>query len=154
MAPAGEIRIDKEGLWFYRGMEMSRRDIIRLFYRHLRKDESGRYAIEIGKQHYPVKVEDTAYIVWAVCWIDGDEAAEESIRLLLSDDSIEPLDPGTLRIGREGIPYCRVKNGCFDARFTRSSYYRLAERVQFDALCRSYFISLKQQRYYIEEENT
>jgi uncharacterized protein len=150
--PASDIRIDIDGLWFYSGMEMSRRDIVRLFYRSLRKDESGRYLIEIGKQRYPVDVEDTAFVVWTLDWIDGGDGSEECIRLLLSDDSIEPLDPDTLRIRRDGIPYCSVKNGSFDARFSRSSYYRLAERVQYDPLRKGYFISLKKRRYYIVEE--
>jgi len=44
-----DIHIDKDGLWFYRGMEMTRRDIVRLFYRHLKRDESGGYLIEIGR---------------------------------------------------------------------------------------------------------
>jgi uncharacterized protein len=152
MTFAGDIRIDQDGLWFYKGMEMSRRDIVRLFYRHLRRDEPGRYAIVIGKQRYPVDVEDTAYVVWAVYWIDSNEAMEECIQLLLSDDSIEPLNPDTLRIGKGGIPYCVVKNGGFEARFSRSSYYRLAERIQYDARRGSYFISLKKQCYHITEE--
>jgi len=58
--PVSDIRIDTEGVWSYKGMEMSRRDIVELFYRSLRRNESGRYFIEIGRQQYPVDVEDTA----------------------------------------------------------------------------------------------
>jgi uncharacterized protein len=149
---AGEIRIDIDGLWFYRNMEMSRRDIVQLFYRRLMRDESGRYFIQMKGQSYPVEVEDTAYVVWALFWIDDRESGAECIHLLLSDDSIETLDPETLRIGRNEVPYCRVKNGSFDARFSRSSYNRLAERVRYDPQRGDYFILLRTRRYCIAED--
>jgi hypothetical protein len=61
LVPESDIRIDADGVWFYRGTEMIRREIIDLFYQHLRQDESGHYVIEIGQQRYPVDVEDTAF---------------------------------------------------------------------------------------------
>ncbi len=124
---------------------MSRRDIVSLFYRHLLQDNSGRYFIQIGKQRYPVEVEDTAYVVWAISW------AEECVCLLLSDGSIEQLDPGTLRVGKDNVPYCKVKSNGFDARFSRSSYYRLAEHIRHDSLRNSFFILLNGERHYIAE---
>jgi uncharacterized protein len=148
----GDIRIDIDGLWFYRSIEMSRRDIVRLFYRHLVKDESGRYYIQMKEQRYPVEVEDTAYIVWSLLWIDSHKGGEECIHLLLSDDSVEILALETLRIGRNGVPYCRVKNGSFDARFSRSSYNRLAEHIQYDPQRSDYFVMLGKRRYYIAED--
>jgi hypothetical protein len=68
LVPESDIRIDAEGVWFYRGAEMTRREIITLFYQNLRQDDSGRYFIEIGPQQYPVDVEDTAYVVWSIDW--------------------------------------------------------------------------------------
>ncbi len=91
---ASDIQVDTEGIWHYRGAEMTRRDIVRLFYEHLRLDAMGRFSIQMGGQSYPIHVEDTAYVVWAVYRTgEGDR-----IRLLLSDDSMENLDPDTLRI--------------------------------------------------------
>lgn len=133
---------------------MQRRDIIALFYRHFVRDESGLYFIEIGPQRYRVDVEDTAYVVWAAHWICRGNQSEECVCLVLSDDSIEPLDPGTLRIGRNNVPYCRVKNGCFDARFSRSGYYQLAEHVQYDPLRDAYYICLSGRLHSIATEIT
>jgi hypothetical protein len=144
-----DIRIDREGVWFYRGMEMQRRDIIALFYRHLVQDESGRYFIEISPQRYPVDADDTAYVVWAAWRTFRGNQSEECICLALSDDSVEPLDPGTLRIGSNNIPYCRVRDGRFEARFSRSSYYELAEHIQYDPLRDAYYISLNRQAHYL-----
>jgi uncharacterized protein len=142
-----DIRIDREGVWFYRGTEMSRQDIIQLFYQHLLQDESG-YFIQMGGQHYPVDVEDTAYVVRVVYWIkSGNEL--KGVRLLLSDNCIEELDPETLKIGKENVLYCRVKAGRFDARFSRPSYYRFAEIILFDPLQNSYSIELKGRLHYL-----
>jgi hypothetical protein len=144
-----DIQIDRDGVWFYRGMEMSREDIVRFFYRHLKKNNSGRYFIEIGQMHYAVDVEDTAYVVQAVRRVDTGNPAEESIQLYLSDGSIEELDPETLRISEENVPYCKIRDGSFDARFSLSSYHQLAEHIQYDSTCNVYYIHLRGKPYNI-----
>lgn len=128
---------------------MSRRDIINHFYQHLLKDESG-YFIQIGRQHCRIEVEDTVYVVRAVYWTGIGNKFEENVRLLLSDDSIETLDPETLRIGQENILYCRVKASRFDARFSTSSYYHFAENIIYDPLNNGYFIELQGRRHSIK----
>jgi hypothetical protein len=147
--PTSDIRIDEEGMWFYRGVEMSRTDIVKLFCRHLAQDISGCYFIEIGKQRYQVEVDDTAYVVQSVDWGDGGPETGECVYLLLSDSTIETLDPRTLRINKDNILYCRIRNRHFDARFSRSSYYRFAERLKHDPLKDAFFILLNGQRHYI-----
>jgi hypothetical protein len=143
------FKIDKNGNWHYRGVEMSRRDIVTLFYRHLLKDDSGRCFIQIGVQRCFVEIEDTAYVVWSICRAGGSGGSEQGIGLLLSDDSVEELNPATLRIGAMNVPYCVVKNGSFDARFVTSSYYQLADFISHDPQRDQYYISLKGQNYYI-----
>ncbi len=140
-----DIHIDSEGIWFYKRVEMSRRDIIALFYQHLTQDESGAYFIKIGPQRYPVDVEDTAYVVWSLDWKDADTG----IVLHLSDYTIELLDPATLRIGAESIPYCKVKGGRFDARFSRAAYYSLAGQIEHDPQHDGYFLFLQGRRHYV-----
>jgi uncharacterized protein len=141
-----DIRIDREGTWFYRGIEMSRRDIINHFYRHLLMEDSD-YFIQIGSQRFKIDVEDAPYVVRAV-YRTGDGGAAESIRLLLSDDCIEELNPESLKIGEENVLYCRVKSGAFDARFSRSSYYHLADCIKCDSP-NSYFIKLNGRVFYL-----
>jgi hypothetical protein len=132
--PESDIRIDADGVWFYRGVEMTRRDIISLFYEHLQRDSAGRYFIEMNGQRRLMVVEDAAYVVWSLRW------SEESAFLLLSDDSVEIFEPDTLRIAANHVPYCLVKNRRFEARFSRAAYYRLAERLHFDSLTGKYSV--------------
>jgi len=149
-----DLHIDREGLWYYRGSEMTRREIIRLFYRNLIRDDSGRYSIKIGTQNYPVDVEDTAYVVWSVRYSREAKNTGEYFDLLLSDDGIERLDPGTLTIGADNIPYCRVLNGRFEARFSKSAYYALAEYIHYDPRLDSYYLLLNNRSYFIEKTIT
>jgi hypothetical protein len=147
---SSEIRIDAEGIWLYRGAEMSRHDIIALFYQHLRQDAEGGYFIEIGNQRYAIDVEDTAYVVWALTWTCREDGTKEYVHLLLSDGSVETLDPETLRIGANHIPYCRVKKQNFEARLSRAAYYKLMEHLQHDSSNDTFFLSLNGQRHYME----
>jgi len=141
------IRIDREGSWSYRGSDIPRRVIIKLFYQNLHQDGAGRYFIEIGAQRCSVEVEDTAFAVWAV----HRNQADESVRLVLSDDSVEDLKPDTLRIGRDNVLYCRVKNSGFDARFSRPSYYQLVEHFRHDPQRDAFYLPMKGEAYYIPE---
>ena len=147
MVSKSDIRIDSDGTWYFQGFEMLRRDIINLFYQNLRQDEAGGYRIEIGREQYPVEVEDTAFVVWDLCWNSGEHGAETHALLYLSDDTTEKLDLETLRIGTGFVPYCRVKDGRFEARFSRASYYKLTEQMQHDPDADTYCIDLNGRRY-------
>ncbi len=149
-AGQGTIRIDTEGEWSYKGIEIPRRDLIAYFYRNLHRDESGQYFIRIGRQSCGVVVDDAAYVVRAAYW-DSSRNSGECVHLRLSDDSIEDLDPGTLWIGRENVLYCRVKRLLFEARFSRSGYYQLAEHIQYDPDRDACFLPLGGHRYYIAD---
>jgi len=145
-----DIWIDKEGIWYYRGAEMFRRDIVNLFYRHLIKDDSGRYRIEMDDESCYVDVEDTAFVVKAVYRFEAENGSGDSIYLLLSDDDLEKLEIETLTISESNIPYCSVKNRQFEARFSKASYYQLAQYICHDPDRDAYFISLNGHRHYLE----
>lgn len=140
-----DIRIDKDGIWYYRGAEMFRRDIVKYFYDHLTMDDEGRYLIclpENGESCY-VDVEDTAYVVKSVDITDGQ------VVIRLSDDSTELLDLSTLHSGEGNVLYCKVKNGTFPARFNRASYYQLAAYLEHDNERNAYYLTIGNQRFYL-----
>ena len=143
-----DIRIDKEGAWYYRGAEMFRKDIVDLLYRHLRRDEKGRYLIEFDSERSYVDVEDTPFVIKAIYRSPSHEK-EDSIDLLMPDGGMEKLDPSTLRIGDNDALYCTISRQGFDARFSRASYYQIAEYIEQEH--DAYFISLNGHRYYIKK---
>ncbi|MEE9912572.1 MAG: DUF1285 domain-containing protein [Deltaproteobacteria bacterium] len=144
-----DIKIDKDGIWYYRGAHMFRKDILSVFFEHLKIDDCGKYLIELNEEIYYLDVEDTAFVVTAVYGTKAGTNGNETMEIMLSDDSLEKLDLKSLSVGRDNVMYCRVKNGRFAARFTRKSYYQLAEFVETDEAGEQFYIALNNQRYFI-----
>ena len=128
-----DIRIDRDGVWHFRGAEMIRKDIIRLFYQHLRKDEAGRFLIELQDDRSYIEVEDVPYAVRSVTRVLDGQGGVSSYLLQLNDDTIEELDPQTLRIGEGNILYSSVREGLFEAKFSRAAYYQIANLMEYDS---------------------
>jgi hypothetical protein len=55
----------------------------------------------------------------------------------------------SLHVGRDNVLYCRVKEGIFTARFSRNSYYQLAEFIEQSENGNNYFINLNGEKYLI-----
>jgi len=151
--PPCQIRIDKEGVWYYKGAEMFRKEIVNFFYQNLRQDETGNYLIELEKDLCYLEVEDTAYVVRSVRQTLSEKDGKAVFYLLLSDDTVDLLDPATLRIGKENVLYCTVKEDRFEARFLRPAYYQLAGDIEYDEDRDKYFIPLNGERYYLKDVN-
>lgn len=150
-SPFCQIRIDKDGVWYYKGAEMFRKEIVNFFYQNLRQDESGNYLIELENDRCYLEVEDTPFVVRSVHRALSEKEGKTVFYLLLSDDIVEALDPETLRVGDENVFYCSVKNRRFEARFLRPAYYQLADDIEYDEEQDKYFILLDGERYYIKD---
>jgi hypothetical protein len=139
-----EIRIDREGIWYFRGEQMKRFEIVTYLYQYLKKDDQGRYRIEIGHDRCAVSVEDAPYIVRSLEISDLGNVGPPAISIALSDGSLEALGSDTrLWIGDGNVLYCEVKNGEHQARFARPAYYQLCQYVEYDAVGEHYSIRLR-----------
>ncbi len=147
--PPSFIRIDKEGTWYYKGSEMYRKDILKLFFQGLRKDKSGRYYLDLENDRASLEVEDTAFVIRAVYRFGSCDDGDERISLLLSDETLEPLDCGTLRIGEDNVLYCTVKAGAHEARFLRASYYQISDYFDYDEATGNFYLPLNGARHLI-----
>ena len=146
-----DIRIDKEGVWYYKGAYMFRKEILSVFFEHLKIDECGKYLIELGEERCYLDVEDTAFIIAAVYKTQLPDNGRAQIDILLSDDSCEKLEMQSLHVGRDNVLYCRVKERKFTARFSRNSYYQLAEFIEQSEDGNHFFINLNGEKYMISE---
>ena len=146
-----EIKIDKEGVWYYRGSHMFRKDILCIFFENLKIDECGKYMIELGNERCYLDVEDTAFVVEEVTKTRQQQDENDQMYILLTDDTREKLDLNTLHVGKDNVMYCRVKNGKFGARFSRKSYYQLAEFIEQGQKEDTFFINLNGEKYFIRE---
>jgi hypothetical protein len=142
------LKIDKEGNWFYNDLPIINKNIYRFFNQHIEKDKYGGYVLRIGPETCPLVVEDTPYVVVDVDQESFGAGKEEIFKIRLNDESEEALDLSTFYIGKNHVPYCRVKNGEFPARFLRSPYYRLAQHIRQEGETRFYLI-LNQKKFYI-----
>lgn len=143
-----EIRIDKDGIWYFQGVEMKRRDIVQYFYRHLKRDNNGHYLIEIEGDRCLVSVEDVPYVIMSAAVSCSKIDGQPSIELTLTDGSSEELTHETpLWTGDDNVMYCKVKGGEYGARFSRSAYYQLCEHAAYDADKEQYYINLPNRLY-------
>ena len=143
-----EICIDKDGSWYFRGVEMKRQDIVQYFYRYLRRDSDGNYLIEIENDRCYVGVEDAPYVIKSVSVIFSKDAGWPYIELSLSDGNRERLNlSAPLRTGKDNVLYCRVRNGEFEARFSRPAYYQFCEYIVYDSRRETYSLLLNQYSY-------
>jgi hypothetical protein len=131
---------------------MIHREFIRLFYENMELDARHGYLINWNGRRCYVDVEDTAFVVWGISSHDRGSETDAHIILVLSDDSQEELKPETLFIGKGNVPYCKIKNGAFPARFNRAAYYQLAEHIKEEN--GAYYVHLRGEKHFIEAGDT
>jgi hypothetical protein len=140
-----EIKIDKEGNWFYNGAQIINRNILLFFCDSLENDNNGGYLLRVDKETSPVIVENTPFVV-----VDAVKN-EDVLKIQLNDESVETFNVGSFFIDRNSVPYCRVKKGKFPARFLRKAYYRIAEYFEQDEDER-FFVRLDNKKFYVNQE--
>lgn len=118
--------IDKRGNWFQDGIKIQHRLTYLYNNKLLKRDDEGNYYLDEGSGKLYIKVEDTPFVVKMI------HKEGEDYYLRLNDETEEKLDLNTLRINNENIPYAKVKNGEFDARFTRPAYYEFIKDLKKD----------------------
>ena len=138
-----EIRIDTEGNWFYNGAQIINRNILLLFCKGLENDGSGGYLLRVDKETSPVIVENKPFVV-----VDAVKD-EDVLKIQLNDETVKTLDMGSFFIDRNNVPFCRVKDGQFHARFLRKAYYRIAEYFEQDENER-FFVRLAGEKIYVK----
>ena len=118
------IYIDKEGNWYQDGIPILHRWTYLYNNKLLRRDEEGRYYIDEGRGRVYAQVEDTPYVVKMI------DKRTNGLYLILNDETEEKLDFNVLWVNKENIPYTKVKNGEFEARFSRPAYYEITKYLK------------------------
>jgi hypothetical protein len=136
------IKVDRDGVWYFEGREIIRKDILSLFYASLHLDEDG-YYVEISGERQYLEVEDTIFLVQGAELV---REGEEVFVIRLNDGTEEQLDLNTFRIAEGNCPYCLVKGGRFPARFLRLPFYQVAQHALHDEETDEYFLLLNGRR--------
>ena len=126
--PAGwkrpDLRIDRDGDWYDESVQVTHAGILANLRQNLRKDADG-YFIQT-RVRIPVKVDDAPWVVARI------ERRGDELHGILNDATEERVDPATVRLGRGDVPYCTVKRGAFEARFSRAATFQLLALADYD----------------------
>ena len=124
------MRIDRNGTWFYRGSPIGRAALVKLFATVLRRDEEGAHWLTTPVENGRIEVEDAPFI--AVELIAEGAGPSQVIRFRTNVDDIVTLDAAhPLRVEEdresgEPRPYIHVRKG-LEARIARPVFYHLVE---------------------------
>jgi hypothetical protein len=120
-----EMKIDREGNWFYQGSIIGR-DKLKILFSRILKFEDGNYYLVTPVEKVPVNVDLAPYMI-----IDYEvDSDNNNIILKTNLDLSVPLDSNhqleLRKIGDEHIPFVHVRNN-IEGFISRSVYYSLIE---------------------------
>jgi uncharacterized protein len=138
--------LDKEGLIWHEGTEVTDPRFALTIHRLLQKTPDGKFLAKCQGENCYFDVEDVPYVVQDVAF-HKDSGKLRQVDLLFSGGYMEILDPSTLRVSSTNVLYCTVRNGAFAARFTRKAYFKLAPFIGEDPVEHSYYLQVNENRY-------
>ena len=119
-----DLRIDRDGDWYDEGVQVTHPGILANLRGNLKKDAAG-FFIQT-RVRIPVRVDDAPWVITRI------ERRGEALHAILNDDADERVDPATVRLGAGDVPYCTVKGGVFEARFSRAATFQLLSFADYD----------------------
>jgi uncharacterized protein len=119
-----DLRIDRDGDWYDEGVEVTHPGILANLRSNLKKDAEG-FFIQT-RVRIPVRVDDAPFVLTRI------ERRGEALHAMLNDATEERIDPATVRLGAGEVPYCTVKGGAFEARFSRAATFQLLALAEYD----------------------
>ena len=130
-----DIRIARDGTWYYKGSPIARKELVRLFASVLRRDDSGDFWLVTPAERGRIVVEDAPFTA-VECRPEGSgQGRTLSFRTNL-DDWVEAGPAHPIRVetaagtpGDEPRPYIEVRHR-LDALIVRSVYYQLVDLAE------------------------
>ena len=119
-----DIRIDRNGKWFFGEAEMFRRSILNVLARNIERDETGQYYIRMGEEQNPLIVDDVPFTAIAIM------EQEELLTLRLYDLQEMPLTEPCRLFFKDDVPYISFRWEA-DTRLSRGVYWKLSDYFEF-----------------------
>lgn len=126
-----DIKITREGKWFFGDAEMFRRNILQILAKNINRDENGCYFIEMGSERNPLIVEDVPFLAVGIVEDDG-----QPVKLVFHDLQEMDLDHEMRLYIKEDVPYISYR-WVADTRLSRGVYWKLSDYFDFreDEIC-------------------
>jgi hypothetical protein len=124
-----EMRIARDGTWYYRGSPIGRPPLVKLFASVLRRESDGCYWLVTPAERGRIEVEDVPFLAVEVR-VEGDGRGQRLIFRTNLDEFVTAGPGNPLRVetaaSGEPAPYILVRDR-LEARLARSVFYELVE---------------------------
>jgi hypothetical protein len=124
-----DMRIGRDGTWYYRGSAIQRKPLVTLFSSVLKRDASGQFWLETPVERGRIDVDDAPFVAVALDISGSGESQTLTFHTNL-DETVTAGRDHPIRVEMdadtgEPSPYIHVRDG-LDALIVRSVYYQLA----------------------------
>jgi hypothetical protein len=126
-----DIRIARDGAWFYRNSPIGRPALVKLFASVLKRDADGGYWLETPAERGRITVEDAPFVAVEAVFSGEGERQRLTLRTNLDAEiAVDGEHPLIMRgnLADEPRPYVRMDGG-LEALIGRSAFYSLVERA-------------------------
>ena len=120
-----DIKIARDGKWYFGEAEMFRRNILQVLARNIKRDEDGNYYIEMGSECNPLIVEDVPFLAVGII-----EDNEQPVKLVFHDLQEMDLDHELKLYIEDDVPYISYR-WVADTRLSRGVYWKLSNYFDF-----------------------
>lgn len=123
-----DIRIARDGTWFYLGTPIGRAPLVRLF-ANILKIEGDRFYLVTPVEKVGITVEDAPFIAVDVEATGNSRAQSLTFTTNIGDQVVaDAQNPIRVAVGADDapVPYVHIRRG-LEARVDRKTYYRLVE---------------------------
>ncbi len=120
-----EIKIGKDGKWYFGEAEMFRRNILQILAQNIDRDEDGNYYIQMGEEVNPLVVEDVPFLATGIVEEDG-----QPLKLVFHDLQEMELEHELRLYLDEDVPYISYRWQA-DTRLSRGVYWKLSDYFDF-----------------------
>lgn len=124
-----DMRIARDGAWFYQGSPIGRKPMVRLFSTVLRHDEDGRYYLVTPVEKLAIRVDDAPFLAVEMTAHGAGEAQVLTFRTNVDDEVMAgPEHPIRVALAADGepSPYVHVR-ARLEALIARAVFYDLVE---------------------------
>ena len=120
-----EIKIARDGKWYFGEAEMFRRNILQILAKNINRDEAGSYYIEMGEELNPLVVEDVPFLATGIV-----EESGLPIKLVFHDLQEMELEHELKLYLHDDVPYISYRWQA-DTRLSRGVYWKLSDYFDF-----------------------
>jgi uncharacterized protein len=124
-----DLRIARDGTWYYKNSPIQRKPLVRLFASVLHKDGDGVYWLVTPVERCKVEVEDAPFLAVELR-VEG-EGEQTTYDFRTNVEEWVPLGPKHPLLISNGIPYIALDKN-LTAKIDRALYYHLVERAAID----------------------